>query len=232
MYENQKTILKGYLLWLFGFILSVFALAFIPIYANVLDKLLGDLPLYISFVLVFVGVFMIIHSSYFNIMLLSNFRSILPPRLMVKNAKLFIQGVPNNSYNEFSIGLNQILSMKEIKFKEIEKGIFIATLKDQIYKFDMRGWIRKKYYIYEYFLTLIQLQNEKCIYKKYQVKNTSTLKMLFIDKSGKKIEKRLIKDSYTQLSFLFKYRTRAKYRINALNRKKMAKSMRLYYDFN
>ncbi len=232
MYMNQKRILKGYIYWFFGFTLSIISLIFIPIYANVLKNPLGDVPLYLSFILIFVGVFIMKNSSSYNIMLMSDFNLIISPRMIVKDGKLFIQGVPNNKYEEFSIGANQIFSKKDIIVKEIEKGIFVTTINEQELKFDMRGWIRKKYYIYEYFLTIIQLQNESSIYKKYHLDNITTMRMSFVDKLGKRTEKILIKNSYTRLSILFRHRTKTKFKINTLNNRKMVKNIRAYYDFN
>lgn len=232
MYQNQRTILKGYILCFFGILISILSMSFMPIYANILNNPIGDIPIYILLIFVFIGIFMIISSSKFNIMLIHNFRLFIHPAIIVNDTKWFIQGVPNNPYKDFAIDLNQILDLKEIVFKEIEKGIYVLNVKEEILRFDMRGWIRKRYYIYEYFLTLIQLQNEKCIYKKHHINDTQTFKVLFIDKLGRKKEKILIKDYFTKLSFLFKYRTKIKFMINTLYKKKTNYSINEYYHFN
>ena len=67
-----------------------------------------------------------------------------------------IKGVPNNSFLEFKIPIENLPD--ELVFIEEKKGIFYTVVNEKKYVFDMRGWILKKYYIYEILLTMIQLR--------------------------------------------------------------------------
>lgn len=185
MKENQKIILKAYIIFFSGLLLSLSSLVFIPIYANVLKNPFGDFPVIILIILIFVGVFLIQLSSKYNILLISDFRMFIHPAITTGNNKWFIQGVPNNNYSEFALKFSQLNKLNEINIKEIKNGIYELTLNDKIVKFDMRGWIRKEYYIYEYILTIFQLSTINKIYKKSYFKAIDEARIIFINIKGK-----------------------------------------------
>ena len=69
---------------------------------------------------------------------------------------------------------------EEITVEETEEEIFETIINEKMIRFDMRKWNRKSFYIYEYFLTVIQLHfanlnnDEACFYKN----NASRMKHL------------------------------------------------------
>ncbi|MDE6655529.1 MAG: hypothetical protein K2J85_00890, partial [Anaeroplasmataceae bacterium] len=66
-------------------------------------------------------------------------------------------GVPNNSFPEFDIPISNI-SQEILQAYEVKKGIYEIRLNGQNYIFDMRGWIHKRYYIFEIILTKFQIK--------------------------------------------------------------------------
>ncbi len=232
MKENQKIILKAYIIWFFGLLLSLSSLVFIPIYANVLKNPLGDFPVIILIILIFVGVFLIQLSSKYNILLISDFRMFIHPAITTGNNKWFIQGVPNNNYSEFALKFSQLSKLNEINIKEIKNGIYELTLNDKIVKFDMQGWIRKEYYIYEYILTIFQLSTINKIYKKSYFKAIDEARITFINIKGKTKYRYLIKKHVSCLNVLYKIRSKVKYNIISMYKKNGVKEIKNYYHFN
>nr|MCR5787010.1 hypothetical protein [Acholeplasmatales bacterium] len=62
----------------------------------------------------------------------------------------FIQGVPNNNYNEY---LN--FKINDCNFIELycNEGVYTGQYNNQNIRIDMNGWILKKKYIYELYQT-------------------------------------------------------------------------------
>ena len=232
MKENQKIILKAYIICFSGLLLSLSSLVFIPIYANVLKNPFGDFPVIILIILIFVGVFLIQLSSKYNILLISDFRMFIHPAITTGNNKWFIQGVPNNNYSEFALKFSQLNKLNEINIKEIKNGIYELTLNDKIVKFDMQGWIRKEYYIYEYILTIFQLTTINKIYKKSYFKAIDEVRIKFINIKGKTKYRYLIKKHVSCLNVLYKIRSKVKYKIISMYKKNGVKEIKNYYHFN
>ncbi len=232
MYKNQERVFKGYLIFILGILLSVFSLIFIPVYSNILKRALGDIPVIISVISVFIGIFLIIISSNYNIMLLTDFRTFINPAITTKSNKWFIQGIPNNNYKEFDLKYNEILNSKEIIIKERDNGIFILNIKDKIVKFDMKGWLRKEYYIYEYILTILQLKCQTKVYKTNIINELNELKIIFIRRNGKNNIWFLVKNHKTYLTCLFKIRLKTKYEIIFHYNEKGINNINNYYHFN
>lgn len=114
MNENQKKVLKGYLFVIFGIIIAFNFMIFIIIYANIFKNPYGDFPVIMSLMFVFFGVFLIIISSKYNIMLISNFRIFINPAISIGSNRCFIQGVPKNNFNEFILNFNEIINIKNL----------------------------------------------------------------------------------------------------------------------
>ena len=232
MKENQKIILKAYIICFSGLLLSLSSLVFIPIYANILKNPFGDFPVIILIILIFVGVFLIQLSSKYNILFISDFRMFIHPAITTGNNKWFIQGVPNNNYSEFALKFSQLSKLNEINIKEIKNGIYELTLNDKIVKFDMQGWIRKEYYIYEYILTIFQLSTINKIYKKSYFKAIDEARITFINIKGKTKYRYLIKKHVSCLNVLYKIRSKVKCNIISMYKKNGVKEIKNYYHFN
>lgn len=231
MNENQKTILKGYLCFFSGFFLSLISITIIVIYANVFRNPYGLFPVYVLFALTFIGYLVSTSSAKYNIMFLTNFKLFMHPSITTGKTKWFIQGVPNNKFNEFNLRYDQIISFTQLILNETTSGIYEFVFNDKVLKFDMRGWIRKEYYILEYFLTILQLNKNKDICKSKNIKNIEEIKIIFNKKNQKKIQKFLIKNHKTCLPMLFKYRLYTKYKIISMYNLE-AKNIKCYFHFN
>lgn len=231
MFENQKEIFKGYFLMYFGVSSFLSSSVLILIYVNVLHKPFGVFPVFFLFFVTLVCPFIISFSSRYNIMLIGNFKNLFIPRIHTNNGKLFIQGVPNNHINDFILSFHDIVGLNQIIIKEINKGVYIFDINDRIIKFDMRGWMRKEYYIYEYLLTIIQINGYEKIYKRHFIKYSKDLVIVFIRKNGKKRQYKLIWNNKTCLTFIFKQRMKMKNKILSYCDYKN-KNIRQYYDFN
>ncbi len=232
MYKNQKRVFKGYLLMILGIMISLFSIVFIPFYSNILKNPLGAIPVIILLMSIFIGIFLIIISSNYNIMLFGDFKIFISPAFITGTNKWFIQGIPNNNCKEFNLKYSEILNSKEIIITEKDKGIFILNLNDKIAKFDMRGWLRKEYYIYEYILTILQLNCKTKVYKTNIINDLNNLKIIFIRKNGKNNTWFLVKNYKTFLTYLFKIRLKTKYEIIFQNNEKGIKNINNYYHFN
>ncbi len=232
MNENQKKVLKGYLFLIFGIIIAFNFMIFIIIYANVLKNPYGDFPVIMSLMFVICGVILIIIASKYNIMLISNFRIFINPSISTGSNRYFIQGVPQNNFNEFILNFNEIINIKNLMIQENSRGIYTLELNNKIIKFDMRGWIRKKYYIYEYILTILQLNKKNKIFKKYFINNIQELKIIFVKNNGKYKYMYLIKNNETYLTLLYKYRMKIKHNILSISGKKKHNDIKNFYNFN
>lgn len=233
MYNNQKKILKGYLFLYTGLFLCFGMIAFIPIYSNVLNNFFGDIPIFIAIIIFLFGISIIFISARYNIMLLINYKCFISPCLLVSNGGWFIQGVPNNKKQDFKLYYSNLLKEKLILFIETKKGVYECSSLN--IKFDMKKWIRKKYYIYEYLITLLQCElSSKKIYHSVFLNSTKNVSLVFKCISNKESKINLVKKGHTHISFLYKMRMRKKYEIlSTYSNKDITKlTINDFYHFN
>ena len=121
-------------------------------------------------------------------------------------------GVPNNAFNEYKVSFS-MFENGNIYMKEISKGVYSGILKDKKIILDLRGWLCQQYYIYEYFLSVIQVNlsknNKRKLYKsqQYHIKEL----ILYVEKENGKIYKYiLVNAGMTKLTFKFKERMKMK----------------------
>ncbi len=207
-YKNQQTILKGYLCYYGGMIISFSSLLIMIIFGNKITSSIKAFLFIIGIILVIGGIGLMLLSPNYNILYNCGNRSFFHPSLSRKANGLFIQGVPNNSRREFLIPYSQLIKENELVFQKIAKGIYQLSIQDKKYVFDMRKWVRQKYYIYEIILTIIVLhyqtsfvekKDDLCIIfanKKYQVIKYGRIKkkILFVVRFSEK--KALLKRFY------------------------------------
>lgn len=126
--------------------------------------------------------------------------------------KYTLYGVPNNSKKEFIISAKELYLYDLIKLFEIDKGIFITFINNKKLIFDLRGWHNKTYCLYEYFMSVIQLdlskKNRKLIVRTNYINLDYNIKLEinFLNRKNKKIF--LINKNKTKLSFKFKHRNK------------------------
>ena len=121
-------------------------------------------------------------------------------------------GVPNNKYEEFKVSYNEICS-KDIYLEEVFKSIYQGVINNRIVVFNMKGWHNQSYYIYEYFLSILQVElsknDKKKMYKKLNC-NIPNLSLIIKKNNGKIIKHSLVSNGLTMLSFKFKERVKIK----------------------
>lgn len=132
-----------------------------------------------------------------------------------------IKGVPNNRFIEFKIPIKNLPN--KLVFIEEKKGIFYTVFNEKKYVFDMRGWIYKKYYIYEILLTMIQLRfcENKVDNLLVSLKtNYENISIEFILKSKKQVLYSLISNGYTILHSRYIKNTKNKIKfLNSIDNK-------------
>lgn len=231
MYKNQNKVFKGYLFMYAGLLLCFGMMLFIPIYSNVLKNPFGDFPIFMAIFIIILSIFIIFMSSRYNIMLLIDYKGFISPGLLVGNGGWFIQGVPNNKKEDFKVHYSDLLNEEQIVFLERKKGVFECDSLN--IKFDMTKWLRKKYYIYEYLLTILQCKfaSEK-IYNAALIKPGKNICIVFKCNLKKDYQKNLIKNGHTNISFLYKLRMRKKYGILNTYSKKKKVTINDFYHFN
>jgi hypothetical protein len=121
-------------------------------------------------------------------------------------------GVPNNKYLEFQVSFNDVCN-KNIYLEEVTKGIYKGTINNKIIVFDMKGWHNQTYYIYEYFLSILQVMlannNKKKLIKELKC-NVDDIKLFIKKKNGNIKKYSLVKNQFTKPSFKFKERIKIK----------------------
>ena len=177
MYKKQKRVFISILLAYGGLSIMLIMLILIYVYIEILNEIYGDF-------LSIIGIFILILSLIFMISA-QRFNPMFSTRAFTFHTGL-IEGVPNNHKNQFTIKKQQLLNINEIFLYENEKGVFCTGDGLLNLKFDMRYWVRKKFYIYEYILTCLQLEYSKKLYKKAYIKNISNLDIIFIYKNKQK----------------------------------------------
>lgn len=227
-FKNQKTILKAYIMIYGGFLISVISFIYIYIYANIFHSRFGSFPVIVLFIFVFLGISLMIFSSKYNIMFLNSFRHFFIPTFHGNENGWFIQGVPNNPRINFLLSYSELINQTDIHIYELDKGIFYTNINDKKLVFDMRGWLRKKYYIYEILMTIISLsfkKSEKNIHEKIPNIDLNFYNNKHIIKKYKLIYKGL-----PHKNILFKYRYFRKYSIlSSYNRKGKIDINKLYH---
>lgn len=192
MYKNQNKVFKGYLFMCAGLLLCFGMMLFIPIYSNVLKNPFGDFPIFMAIFIIILSIFIIFMSSRYNIMLLIDHKGFISPGLLIGNGGWFIQGVPNNKKEDFKVHYSDLLNEEQIVFLERKKGVFECDSLN--IKFDMTKWLRKKYYIYEYLLTILQCKfaSEK-IYNAALIKPGKNIYIVFKCNLKKRLSKKFNK---------------------------------------
>ena len=216
MFEKQKWCLKSHILISIGLILSVFGSSLFMFYTFILNQKVVDVFHFISIVSILAGIVLAYLAKSYNIMYSFGYSSGRMIRLVSLGKRIgFNEGVPNNQVGEFHLTYLDLLKEEKIDIEETEEEIFETIINEKVIRFDMRKWRRKRFYIYEYFLTVIQLyfgssnNNEAC----FCIKNASKMKRLELNiKSRDKKSKKyiLISNNRTNPNACFKRRIKLK----------------------
>lgn len=146
--------------------------------------------------------------------------------------KYVLYGVPNNKFNEFQITANDICKNSIITAHENDTGKFQIKINDKELFFDLCGWHNKAYCLYEYFMSVIQVDFAKKDYKRMRksikINKISNLELNIIFNNGKEKSYALIKNNKTILTKKFKYRLAIKKMCSRLEKI----SLNNLYDFN
>jgi len=233
--KKQKNTLISYLLFYGGFLLSITSIIVIIIYTIVSENYFGNFVHIILFILIIIGVITPEFASYFNLyfyIALYNPNYKVEKALRVEHDKGFIQGVPNNKFEEYNI-INRIDD--GIITLEYKNGVFVGNYKEKLVTIDMKGWIFKKKYVFELLHTSLRINyvNRRKLSLKYTYKNIidSNIKSLvLIIKFGKKQKKYFI--SYdgmikSPIGLRYKNYTKTKF----IERRKKI-SIKDFYDLN
>ena len=197
MFKNQKKVFMSFLLAYGGIFTMVSTFILLYLYINIFKEPFGNVFSIIGICFLILSTFSMICAQYFNPMFNTRVHPIHSG---------LIEGVPNNHKNQFSFKINQLININEITLYEKEKGVFYNPEEELNIKFDMRYWLKKKYYIYEYILTCLQLEYSTKIYKKVFVYNISKLDIIFINRKNKQKKYSLVSNNFTCLTLKYKYR--------------------------
>lgn len=152
MYKHQKQNLITLICIYVGFPIIFLGALTLSVWFFVLenDKLAGILTL-ISFICMIIGLIMLrwLQGHFYKF-----YKANIKFLTSVKDYG--IKGVPNNKFSDFKIPIDDLPD--RLLFLEEVKGIYCTMINEKKYIFDMRGWLLKKYYIYELLLTMIQLR--------------------------------------------------------------------------
>lgn len=141
------------------------------------------------------------------------------------------EGIPNNNYSDFEIGYKTLINNfgRTIDVYEIDKKIYECRIGDKTLLFDMKGWRKAEFYIYEYFLLILQIGIHNKInsskLKKSSVAPIETLELKF---SNSKKTYTLIKNFKTRPSLNFKYNLDSKQGVVRAKKVKISD----FYQFN
>lgn len=146
--------------------------------------------------------------------------------------KSILYGVPNNKLNEFQISINDICKNSIITAYENDTGKFKIKINDIELFFDLCGWHNKAYCLYEYFMSVIQVnfakKNYKRMRKSIEINKISNLKLNIIFNNGKARSYALIKNNKSILTKKFKYRLA----IKKMGMRLEKMGLNNLYDFN
>lgn len=146
--------------------------------------------------------------------------------------KYVLYGVPNNKLNEFQINVKEIYQCNLITAYEYEDGKFKVLINEKELFFDLRGWHNKSYCLYEYFISIIQVDlskmNPKMMRKSIYTNKNFDIRLVILFKNGREKGFDLIKNNKSFLMRKFKHRLAIKQ--DCLKLEKI--SLYNLYDFN
>ena len=195
--KKQKNTLISYFLFYGGFLVLINSIIVFIIYTIVFENYVGNFVHIMLFILIIIGVITPSFASNFNLFFyfaLYNPNYKLVKALRVDHDKGFIQGVPNNKFEEYNT-INRI--DEGIITLEYKNGVFVGNYKEKLVTIDMNGWIFKKKYVFELLHTSLRINyvNRRKLSLKYTYKSIidSNIKSLvLIIKFGKKQKKYFI----------------------------------------
>lgn len=194
MYKLQRKNLISIICIYIGLPISIIGVCTLFLWFRIIsnEELAGILTI-VSFSLICIGILMYEWLNFNHY----KFRNVFFKRF-ISVTDYGIKGVPNNKYQEFEIPIDYLPN--KILFTEEKKGIFNTTINEKKYVFDMRGWILKKYYVYELLLVMLQLKysnnNNKNLLLPLKTKYDD-ITINFVGNSNKNIEYKLISNNYT-----------------------------------
>jgi hypothetical protein len=127
-------------------------------------------------------------------------------------------GIPNNKYDEFKVTFNEFCN-DDLYFKETSKGVYESKIGEKNIIINLKGWFNKKYYLYEYFFTIVQLEltkkekrNVNLITEKLFSEKINNLNLIIKDFKNKIHKIKLIENNYSQPKIKFRRRFVIKYK--------------------
>lgn len=232
--KKQRNVLISYLLYYGGFLLLIISLILILIYTKVFENYVVDFINLLLVILAIIGSILPLFASGFNLIFYYGYNPNykLAKALRVDHDKGFIQGVPNNKFEEYKI-INRIDD--GIITLEYKNGVFVGNYKEELVTIDMNGWIFKKKYIFELLHTSLRINyvNRRKLSLKYTYKtiiDSNIKSLVLIIKIGKKQKKYFI--SYdgmikSPIGLRYKNYTKTKF---IVRRKKI--SIKDFYNLN
>lgn len=194
-YKSLILTISGIFLWIDGF---VSAIIFGLIFKN-------DIAVVICIGASLIGLITFILND--NLTIIFQLRFQIYPNIYYKYV---LYGVPNNKFNEFQINTNDLCKNSIITAYENDTGKFKIKINDKELFFDLRGWHNKAYCLYEYFMSVIQIdfskKNYKRMRKSIEINKISNLELNIIFNNGKEKSYALIKNNKSILTTKFKYR--------------------------
>lgn len=227
---NKKRFYKKMFLTYIGISIMLISVIFMVIFGiTINDKDLSGKIIFIFLCLSLIGLIMFIIPGNFGVLFTY-------PRVNMRKLSLYYDykhaGVPNNKYKEFKISFFDICS-NHINLEEVYKGVYIGIINNKSVVFDMKGWHNQTYYIYEYFLSILQIKlskgDKEKIVKKLQC-NVCDIKLNIKMKNGSIKRYSLIENNFTKLSFKFSERIRVKIKISNSYTSKI--NINSLYEFN
>lgn len=199
MIKKQKNTLISYLLYYGGFMLVIFAVLFVIIYTIPFNNYVCDVFHLIMLILAIVGIILPQFAGKFN--LYYYFVMAHPNYKLKKSLRLnpdygFVQGVPVNAFSEFNF--NFITEDNKLVLTKKE-GVYYGVYNSKNIILDMRGWICKDKYVFEFLHTFFRLQfiKKKKMSKKYSYKtilDKDIKEFILYIQDGKKEKKYVLSD--------------------------------------
>lgn len=216
-YKSLILTILGTFFWLFGFISAI---VFGFIFKN-------DVIVVLCIAISFIGLITFISDENLTVIFQLHFQRY--PNIYYKYD---LYGVPNNKFNEFETCANDVCKSGVITAYEYADGKFKVEINEKKLIFDLYGWYNKTYCLYEYFMSVIQVDFGKNDYKKMaksiKTNKISNLKLKIIFKNTKEKSYVLIKNNNTVLTKKFKHRLAIKKMCS--NLEKM--NLKNLYNFN
>lgn len=201
MTSKQKSYYKSFFLTIFGLILWIIGF----IVAIIFGIMKFNSAIIICIFVSLIGLVIFISDKNLSVILQLHFNKY--PNLFYKYS---LYGVPNNELEEFIISANELYNENSIIVHETSKGIFRTIINNKKLIFDLSGWHNKGYCLYQYFISLIQINSSNKNYNKMKkslhISKISNLSLEIIFCNGKKKEYELIKNNKPVLKIKFKHR--------------------------